>query len=292
MAARVSVVMPTHNRAHGLRTVIAPLLADPACAELIVVVDGSRDGSIELLEQVAAADARVRPLFIESRSEMAAREAGARAAQEDVVLFVDDDVLAEPGLVSGHARRHQDGERVLVLGYMPVRLTAQRSPEDFATRLYAVEYEGRCRHYESDPASILTALWGGNFSMRRADCLQVGLRNPGYTERYHPDRDFGLRCRQAGIVAVFDRDLLACHLHERSLAAFVRDARSQGAGRVLLHRAYPRVVKPVTAEGLEAGLPRLACDLLRAARRPGLHAAIAAGLRAAVRAPWHARAWP
>ena len=37
----VSVVMPTYNRRAQLRTVLAPLLADPAATEIVVVVDGS-----------------------------------------------------------------------------------------------------------------------------------------------------------------------------------------------------------------------------------------------------------
>jgi cellulose synthase/poly-beta-1,6-N-acetylglucosamine synthase-like glycosyltransferase len=291
MASRVSVVMPTHNRAQRLPSVIAPLLGDPACAELIVVVDGSRDGSVELLQQIAAADSRLKPVFVESRGEMGAREAGAQAAREEVVLFVDDDVLAEPGLASGHARRHRDGDRLLVLGYMPVRLSEKRRPKDFATRLYAVEYEGRCRRYESDPASILTALWGGNFSLRRADCLKVGMRNPAYTERYHPDRDFGLRCLQAGLVGVFDRGLRAQHLHQRSLVAFARDARSQGAGRLQLHRSYPELVEPLAPQDFEAGLPRMARWALRAARRPTVHPVAAVSLGAIVLVAGQARAW-
>ena len=48
--ALVSVVIPTFNRRPFLQATISPLLEDPATGESIVVVEGSYDGSIELLE--------------------------------------------------------------------------------------------------------------------------------------------------------------------------------------------------------------------------------------------------
>src|SRR5207244_8084999 len=105
--------------------------------------DGCRDVSLELLGRLAEADARLKPIFTENRGEMAARETGMRAATGDVVLFLDADVLAGPGLVSGHGRRHADSEPKLVLGYMPIELDARRSAGDFATHIYARDYEGR-----------------------------------------------------------------------------------------------------------------------------------------------------
>jgi glycosyltransferase involved in cell wall biosynthesis len=272
--------MPTFNRGPALEHVVAPLLADPETLELIVVVDGSRDGSLELLERIAHGEPRLRPMLIENRGEMGARAAGAGAARADAVLFVDDDVLGEPGLVSGHARHHTRAERHVVLGYMPVRLERPRRPGDFASWIYADEYERACDLYERDPRRVLTHLWGGNFSMRRDDCLAVGMRNPAYSERYHPDRDFGLRCLEAGLSGKFDRSLRATHLHERSLPAYVRDARSQGAARVILHRMH--ALGPLPPDSFERGLPAPARAIVRAAGRRRAAAALSASLRGLV----------
>lgn len=288
---RVSVVMPTYDRAHALERVVAPLLEDECTHELIVVVDGSRDGSLELLARIASRDARLKPLFMENRGEMAARQAGAETATGEVVLFIDDDVLAEPGLVRGHRRRHAGREHLVVLGYMPIELPRRRSARDFATFIYSAEYEGRCVVYEQDPVSVLRELWGGNFSMRRSDCLEIGMQNPAYAERYHPDREFGLRCLEAGLIGVFDRSLRATHLHRRSLPAFARDARSQGAARVMLHRLHPVLIDPPACDEFERGLPRPARALVRSAQSPRAERVIAAALRSQVWACGAARAW-
>ena len=257
-----SVVLPTRDRAGGLHRIVAPLLADPAAHEVVVVVDGSRDGSRAVVEGLARADPRVRPVWLDGRGEMAARQAGAEAARGDVLVFVDDDVLAGTALVTGHARHHAARGGLVVLGYMPVPETA----EGFASRLYRREYEERCSTYERDPSNVLLHLWAGNFSMRRSDCLAVGLADDAYDERYHPDTDFGLRCLAAGLEGRFDRRLRASHLHRRALPEFTRDARSQGAARVLLRELHGPA--PLPRNAFETGLPGPARRVVRLARRP------------------------
>ena len=137
----VSVVVPTYRRRDNLTEVVLPLLEDPALLELLVVVDGCDDGSLELLEQIAASHPRLRPVWTENSGGAAARQTGIDAAVGDVVLLLDDDVVAAPGLVSGHARRHQEHDDLVVLGYMPTRPPEPGARGRFATHLYAQEYE-------------------------------------------------------------------------------------------------------------------------------------------------------
>lgn len=287
----ISVVVPTYNRAHALQRMLRPLLRDPAAMEVIVVVDGSRDSSVEVISRLATEEARLRCILIGNSGEMAAREAGARAARGEIILFIDDDVLVGPGLVAGHALRHTERKGRVVVGYIPVRISAVRASDEFASRIYAREYEDRCAIYERDVETVLRELWAGNFSMPRADCLAIGMANPNYTERYHPDRDFGIRCLAAGLSGVFDRSLRATHLHERSLEGFARDARSQGAARVLTHRLHPGIAPPLTADEFERGLPSAMRALVRVCRRPRIHVAVVSALMGLVRGAGAARAW-
>src|SRR5688572_28355320 len=143
----VSVVVPTHRRRERLPATVEPLLDDPSTSEVVVVVDGSADGSYEWVRHRAAAEPRLRALRTPGIGPAAARAAGVRAASGAVVLLVDDDVVAAPGLVSGHARRHAHDDGLLVVGYMPLRVPPERRAGDFAERLYAREYEEACRSY-------------------------------------------------------------------------------------------------------------------------------------------------
>src|ERR1700724_3851972 len=111
----LSVVISTYNDGPRLPRTIAPLLADPATDELIIVVDGSDDGTYEALQARARKDSRVRPFFIENRGRPAACQFGIEQARSDVGLLIDADVVAaSASFVTGHTRWHEDGVPRLV----------------------------------------------------------------------------------------------------------------------------------------------------------------------------------
>jgi glycosyltransferase involved in cell wall biosynthesis len=281
----VSVVIATYNRRDSLPAVLAPLLADASALEIVVVIDGSADGSLELLQNVARSDTRVKPVQIENQGKMGARQAGVEAAQGEVVLLLDDDVIAGPGLVSGHAHAQSASPpHTVVVGYMPTRVPTKRTQDSFTTELYARAYENRCAEYMRDPSTILRDLWMGNLSMTRADCLSVGIVSENYTVRYHADRDFGLRCIKAGYRGVLIRELLAVHSHERPMNLFLRDAFDQGRGTALMHRLHGDILGGIDEGGLTAGMPPPAKMLVRASRNDRFRTALTPVVAAATRA--------
>lgn len=286
----VSVVIPTHGRRDLLPAAVEPLLGDPAAGELVVVVDGSADGSFEWVSERATGEPRLRAVRTPGVGPAAARAAGVEAASGAVVLLVDDDVIAEPGLVSGHARRHAREEGLLVAGYMPPRVPAARQAGDFAVRLYAREYEQACRSYERDPEAVLLGLWGGNVSLRRSDFMRVEARGAAQV-RYHEDRDFGLRCRRAGLRPAFDRSLRAVHRHRRDLEGFARDARAQGLGRRVVHDRHADILGRLPADAFEHGLAPPLRALVRAGRRRRAGRWVAIATTAVARGAGRAGAW-
>jgi hypothetical protein len=96
----------------------------------------------------------------------------------------------------------------------------------------------------------------------------VQVVSTSFTERYHEDLEFGIRCLKAGLVGVFDRSLLAEHAHSRSLEGALRDAENAGAGKVLVHRLHPDVMGPLDPGLFGADLPEPARSVVRGTRRP------------------------
>jgi glycosyltransferase involved in cell wall biosynthesis len=264
----VSVVVPTRNGRGRLETCIEALRGASCLADVVVVVDGPDPETEDVLGRLRALDPRVVPIVIAHGGPAAARTVGVRHATGDVVLFFDDDIVAAPGLVEGHARHHAQRSGILVVGYTPVPAAPTRRPGTFADRLYAEEYERMCTRYERDPERILLDLWGA-FSLRRSDCERIGLASPAFPLRYHEDREFGVRCHKAGLVGVFDRALLGEHRYSTAPARFIADARDQGAGRLLVHRIHEDVLGPLDVDAFSAGLPPLvgACVRLTRGRR-------------------------
>jgi glycosyltransferase involved in cell wall biosynthesis len=274
----ISVVIPTYNRRDALPVVLGPLLAEPDAFEVVVVVDGSTDGSAELLGELAERDPRLRPIVIENQGWTVARMTGVNAARAEVLLVIDDDVRLEPGTVAGHARHHAAGEQLLVVGAMPVLSGPQRDRHDFARALYARTYERHTRHWIADPESVLPTFWEGHLSIRRGDLLALPGADPELARGYHSDVDFGLRCARAGLRGVFDPRLRAEHLFERSQAAYLRTAYRSGAGRVRLHRAHADLIGPLPADFALVGLTWLERELVRRSRTHGWPVALASAL--------------
>ena len=94
---RVSVIVPCYNAGAYLepclRSVLAQTMDD---LELLVIDDGSTDGSLAVAREIARGDARVRVFHQENRGVCAARNRGLDAAQGEFVAFVDGDDLLPP----------------------------------------------------------------------------------------------------------------------------------------------------------------------------------------------------
>lgn len=257
---KVSVVIPTYNDVNVLPDTIAPLLSDEATGEVVVVVDGSRDGSYELLQEMAAVDDRLRPFWIENRGRTGAGQYALEQARFDIVLMLDADVVGQPGLVSGHARWHADGTPRLVMGYMPTPVPPAQAGS-FVYERYAHQYEIACQAYERDPQNVFSRHWAGNVSCPREALLRAGGYDAGAPIRYMDDLEMGLRLAAAGLEPVFDRRLLAEHRLERSVAGFVSTSRKYGEAIVMIDRLHPGEVHAppwLTADaGRDAAFRRL-----------------------------------
>jgi glycosyltransferase involved in cell wall biosynthesis len=94
---KLSVVMPVYNEQATLREVVARVLAVPVDLELICVDDGSRDGSREILAELAASHPRIRvSLQPKNSGKGAALRLGIQQATGDFVLIQDADLEYDP----------------------------------------------------------------------------------------------------------------------------------------------------------------------------------------------------
>ncbi|MGA3067910.1 MAG: glycosyltransferase family 2 protein [Tepidisphaeraceae bacterium] len=97
----LSICVPVYNEAENLPLLHEAITAviDPGHidAELILVDDGSTDGSWQQIEKLVAKDARVRGLkFRKNCGETAASDAGLRAARGKYVMTMDADLQNDP----------------------------------------------------------------------------------------------------------------------------------------------------------------------------------------------------
>jgi glycosyltransferase involved in cell wall biosynthesis len=156
-----SIVIPTFQRRKSVCDAVRALSAQDydGAIELIVVVDGSTDGTAEALRKLACP---FRLLVVEQTNcgAAAARNRGAAEATGEIILFLDDDMLAQPDLVAQHARMYREGAQS-VIGDFP---TDGWSPAGFLTDSLVEQ-----AHWERDGGPLTPFdVFTGQLSVRRS----------------------------------------------------------------------------------------------------------------------------
>ena len=97
---KISVIIPAFNAASYLRQCIESVQKQTYTnVEVIVVNDGSTDGTKTILESIAGADSRVRVFHNENKGVSAARNFGLQRATGEFISFCDADDFMEPTML-------------------------------------------------------------------------------------------------------------------------------------------------------------------------------------------------
>lgn len=244
MPVKISVVIPTFNRRDSLARCLETLNAQDLAAdqyEMVVVDDGSLDDTVEMLQSFQSrAQLRV-VVQPENRGQTAALNAGTRAAVGDKVLFLDDDLLCDPNLLSAHLAAHaQCGGPVQVSGRMQ---TVHGTIQSLAEQSFHSDMERYYSALEMDPAfKFPNDAWTGpNCSLPRDILLNCG----GYDERRFPwrgeDIDLGLRLWKAGVEFRYQPNAITWHRWVKSDQQSWSDFEHDGESMVALCRHHPEM---------------------------------------------------
>jgi glycosyltransferase involved in cell wall biosynthesis len=179
---QVSVVVPVYNEEANLAELVervgAAMQRSGRSFELIVIDDGSRDGSARALESLAASRAWLKPLYlIRNYGQSAALQAGFDAAEGELIVTLDGDLQNEPDdvpqllelldsrpevdVISGWRRDRQD------------RAISRRLPSSIANRVI------------SGVTGVQLHDYGCALKVYRADVIR-GLRLYGELHRFIP----------------------------------------------------------------------------------------------------------
>jgi glycosyltransferase involved in cell wall biosynthesis len=242
---RLSIVIPTYDRVERLvRTLDAAerQTRDVAGgAEIVVVDDGSTDGTRELLSQ-REDEGRLRAIFAGHGGPARARNAGARAAKGDVLLFLGDDIVPEPGFLAAHDGAHCEGgaERRAVLGHTEwdaSRLRVTPMLRHLGRKGLQFGY-GLIRDPENVPPWFFYA---SNVSLPRELFLGLGGFDESFGGAAWEDVEFAFRAAQAPrpLRLVYRPSARARHDHPTTVASFRARQRASGRGAAILARRRP-----------------------------------------------------
>ncbi|HEX8925929.1 MAG TPA: glycosyltransferase family 2 protein [Terriglobales bacterium] len=235
---RVSVVVSTYQRRElVLRTVSSLLRQDYPVdqTEIIVVIDGSTDGTAEALRALPGSE-RLHLVEQENRGLAGARNSGLRVATGELILFLDDDMLCEQGLLRAHVEAHSGVTNVVGLGAIYV---APESRNRLAADYFEVTLGAPYLYMRNSPGeSWPTEDWSfGNTSIRREVLDRVG----GFDEnfRMREDSELGVRLSEFNVERRFVRNAVAYQTCDKSARDLATDAERFAEADLQLSRKHP-----------------------------------------------------
>ncbi|XTZ14379.1 glycosyltransferase [Micromonospora echinospora] len=275
----ISVVIPTYNRSALLHHTLTALTGQRMPAdrfEVVVADDGSTDDTRRTVESFAdRLSLRYHHQEDLGFRAAAARNAGARLARADVLVFVDTGVLPGPDFLTAHLAAHRrTGPRRAVLGYtygyrpadpIPGLEAAARSrtPEEIVRRFGASPDFQDDRHptfascgFDLSRVPLSWQLfWSLNCSVPAADFHAVGGFDEDFRSWGGEDIELGFRLDRHGLVFEVSRDAWAVDTpHPRA----DRDTTGSNPSNVLtLLRKHPEPVMELLWAWFCRHLPQL-----------------------------------
>lgn len=243
----ISVVMPTYNRREMLRRVLDALdqqqLPAGATAELIVVDDGSTDGTAELL-------ASWRPRACTYAYRIAERNAGPGEARNigvglasgQLLMFTGDDILPDNLFLAAHLAAHQqhntDG-KLAVLGKtiwprdLPVT-TVMRHIDGIGAQQFSYYFfrHGQFLDYRHFYTSNITL----QLDFLRSEATLFDRR---FTHAAFEDVDLGLRLERRGMRIYYTSHALGYHYHPYTVHGFCERQYKAGSMATVMGSKHP-----------------------------------------------------
>lgn len=219
-----SLVIPTRNRAEILVQVLTHL--ETQCYprskfEVLVVNDGSTDGTREALEKLEVGY-RLRVFHRSPQGTSAARNFAIQEASGTHILFIDDDVFPCSDLLECHEEAHRGHLSRLVRGPV-INIDRLPLPTEPPTLL---------AHYSQN------YLCTSNASLRRDLLIDAGLFDESFPR--WEDAELGVRLKRLGVRRHFVLSGYVFHLKPPlPTESLLQTARRDGESAALLYQRYP-----------------------------------------------------
>lgn len=235
----LTVAIPTYNRKDVLSRVLQALTRQTLSLsgyEIIIVDDGSNDGTAESIRKFCNSPVSIRYFFQKNKGPATARNLAVKEAKNKLILFINDDTIPAEDLIEQHVLYHQKwpDDNVAVLGHA---LWAEGIEVPVYARHYLVaEYKKLEGLDEVRPVDFITC----NISVKKDFLIHNGFFDEDFPYAAHEDRELGYRLGKKGLRIKYNQYAFVYHYHIfQDPEPFLRHNRHLGAALAIWESKIP-----------------------------------------------------
>jgi GT2 family glycosyltransferase len=217
---QITIATATYNRKDVLRMNLDRLARQSLPAdrfEMVIVDDGSTDGTIDMLRECQA-DYPFRLRYFEQShaGPGAAQNRAASEAEADIVLFLADDMLTTPGVVEHHLNKHRQypDEHAVIVGQ--IRESSEMPQTIFQKAWDPFRDVDMSKKAELDEVDF----WVSNLSIKKRFFMTQG-RFLEHAEPAMEDLELAHRLFKRGMRLIYCADALSFHYHPQTIDSAV-----------------------------------------------------------------------
>ena len=247
---KVSVVIPTLNRAEVLAGTIDRIQHQTIgrdLYEVLVIDNNSSDDTQQVLAAKSAAFSNLRTFSQNKPGAAATRNIGIREASGDLVLFIDDDIFAEPDLIAAHCEYHRSAPAPSsIIGTVVAPWSDTSEPFLRYLRDKAVANPYNLAH---GGQTDFSAYHTGNVSTPLKVLRETGGFDEGFSVYGMEDIELGYRLEKSGCRMTRGVAARAKHEYFPTFEWFVKRCRQAGYSLGRMIQLHPELGRRFTESG-------------------------------------------
>ena len=251
----LSVSIITHNRRELLRKVISSLEEQTYPKdkfEVVVVDDGSSDGTPRVMKDIVKdSSCNIRYIREEKNQGKAfVRNISIEKAKGEVILFLEDDTIADERLLEKHMEVHSSGNKKLaVLGEQVRPANSIQSPfGKFIVNSSRNFFENVQKIIKEKTRDSFKAFITFNLSINRSFLIEKGMFDPEF-KYFCEDIELGYRLAGDGLELEYNEGAIVFDFHPPFFSEYCSRNVNRGYYNVKLNEKHPGVIEVYPVRG-------------------------------------------
>lgn len=225
---KASIVIPMYNAEKHIEKVIKALkYQSEKNTEIIIVDDGSTDGSLNLVKKYV--NSKIKLIYQENQGPAVARNRGIKEAKSDILIFLDSDCIPAKSFVKNILKPFKNPR---ISGVQGDYIT--KNFDNFMARYIGYEIGYRHKNMKGEIDHIATYAC----AYRKKDLVKGFLAN--FKEPNMEDIELSYRLSKQGKKLVFMPSAKVKHPHPENIFKYLKQQFKRGYWRVLGHYKYPQ----------------------------------------------------